>query len=90
MKGILNVSDQLIRYTHDESKGIYRLVTFTLYQEVFYILTNRNDLTTYQIIMLYSYRWQIELIFRFLKRTLNGIHLIRQDEKGVTIQFYLY
>jgi hypothetical protein len=88
MKGILNVSDQLIRYTHDESKGIYRLVTFTLYQEVFYILTNRKDLTTYQIIVLYSYRWQIELIFRFLKRTLNGIHLIKQNEEGVTIQFY--
>lgn len=88
MKGIQNVSDQLISYTHDESKGIYRLVTFTLYQEVFYILTNRRDLTTYQIIVLYSYRWQIELIFRFLKRTLNGIHLIKQNEKGVTIQFY--
>jgi len=88
MKGIRNVSDQLINYTHDESKSIYRLVTFTLYQEVFCILTNRKDLTTYQIIVLYSYRWQIELIFRFLKRTLNGIHLIKQDEKGVTIQFY--
>ena len=29
-----------------------------------------------------------QLLFRFLKRTLNGIHLIRHDEKGVTIQFY--
>lgn len=88
MKGILNVSDQLISYTHDESKSVYRLVTFTLYQEVFYILTNRMDLTTFQIITLYGYRWQIELIFRFLKRTMSGIHLIKQDERGVTIQFY--
>jgi len=56
-------------------------VTFTLYQEVFYILTNRKDLTTYQIIMLYSYRWQIELIFRFLNRTLNGIHLINGSDR---------
>jgi hypothetical protein len=29
-----------------------------------------------------------QLLFRFLKRTLNGIHLIRHDAKGVTIQFY--
>jgi hypothetical protein len=29
----------------------------------------------------------VELLFRFLKRTLSGIHLLRQDERGVTIQF---
>ena len=49
---------------------------------------NAYDLTTFQIILLYAYRWQIELLFRFLKRTMSGIHLIRHDEKGVTIQFY--
>jgi len=32
--------------------------------------------------------YHIELLFRFLKRTLNGIHLIRQDQRGITIQFY--
>jgi hypothetical protein len=29
-----------------------------------------------------------QLLFRFLKRTMTGIHLIRHDQKGVTIQFY--
>jgi len=38
--------------------------------------------------MLYAYRWQIERLFRFLKRTMNGIHLIKQDKNGVTIQIY--
>lgn len=38
--------------------------------------------------MLYAYRWQIELLFRFLKRTLNGIHLVCHNAEGVTIQFY--
>lgn len=33
--------------------------------------------------------WKIELIFRFLKRTINGIHLIKNIENGVTIQFYV-
>lgn len=38
--------------------------------------------------MLYAYRWQVELLFRFLKRTMNGLHLIKQDQDGVNIQFY--
>jgi len=83
-----NVSDELIRYTNDEFAHIYRLIRFSIGSETFYILTDRRDLTTYQIIMLYAYRWQIELLFRFLKRTMNGIHLIKQDQRGVTIQFY--
>jgi len=83
-----SVSDELVRYTNDEFKRIYRLVYFTVGGETFYILTDRRDLTTYQVIMLYAYRWQIELLFRFLKRTMNGIHLIKQDQRGVTIQFY--
>ena len=40
--------------------------------------------------MLYAYRWQVELCFRFLKRTLNCIHLMSHDPKGIEIQFYIY
>ena len=83
-----NVSDELIRYTNDPFKQSYRLVCFCVAQETFHLLTDRRDLSTFQVIMLYAYRWQIELLFRFLKRTMNGIHLIKQDERGVTIQFY--
>jgi hypothetical protein len=28
-------------------------------------------------------------MFRFLKRTMNGIHLIKHCQQGVTIQFYM-
>jgi hypothetical protein len=83
-----DIKDQLIRYNNDKHREIYRLIQFTVGKETFYILTNRLDLTTYQIIMIYAYRWQIELLFRFLKRTMNGIHLIKQSQGGVTIQFY--
>ena len=38
--------------------------------------------------MLYAYRWQIELFFRFLKRSMGGIHLVRHDKDGIAIQFY--
>ena len=53
------------------------------------ICTNRLDLSTLQIITLYAYRWQIELMFKFLKRTLGGIHLMNHSENGVNIQFYV-
>ncbi len=59
-------------------------------RQIMYLVTNRFDLTTYQVIMLYAYRWQIELFFRFIKRTLNCIHLFSHDCKGIQVQFYLY
>ena len=55
----------------------------------FSICTNRLNLSTLQIIMLYAYKWQIELMFKFLKRTLNSIHLMNNSENGVNIQFYV-
>ena len=83
-----NVTDSRIQYTNDPNKKIYRLVCFEISKNIFCLLTDRFDLTTFQIIMLYAYRWQIELFFRFLKRTINGIHLIKNTHDGVTIQFY--
>jgi hypothetical protein len=83
-----HVSDQRVRLTNAEGRPIYRLVSFCVGQERYLILTNRLDLTTFQVILLYAYRWQVELIFRFLKRSLNGLHLLSHSEAGVTIHFY--
>ncbi|NJO03228.1 MAG: IS4 family transposase [Bacteroidia bacterium] len=82
--------DMIVRFGGDKSNKLYRIVSFTAMGEEYIIITNRSDLTTYEIIMLYAYRWQVELCFRFLKRTLNGIHLMTHDPKGIQIQFYLY
>jgi len=74
-----------------ENKRIeYRLVVFSAMGELYVLTTNRFDLSTYEVIMLYAYRWQVELIFRFIKRTLNSIHLLCHDPKGVQVQIYLY
>jgi hypothetical protein len=83
------VTDEQMCYANDPNQALYRLVCFSVGGECYHLLTDRRDLTTFQVIVLYAYRWQIELMFRFLKRTLNGIHLIRQDQRGVSIQFYL-
>jgi hypothetical protein len=84
----LHVTDQRVLLTNAKGKPIYRLVSFYVGQERYLILTNRLDLTTFQIILLYAYRWQVELIFRFLKRSLNGLHLLSHSKEGVTIHFY--
>ena len=70
--------------------GVYRLVRFTALGEVYFILTNRFDLTTHEIILLYAYRWQIELFFRCIKRTFQAIHLWAHEPNGLQIQYYLY
>jgi len=83
------LSDQLIQFESDPNQNQYRLICFSVLQSQFKICTNRLDLTTLQIIILYAYRWQIELFFKFIKRSLNGIHLFNHTENGINIQFYL-
>ena len=97
IKGLLqDVKDMRIVFKNDKNMGKnkkkieYRMITFTAMGEFYTLITNRFDLTTYEIIMLYAYRWQIELIFRFLKRTQNCIHLLCHEPNGIEIQFYLY
>jgi hypothetical protein len=84
------ITDSLIVFSKDNEKNVYRLVTFLACGEKYCIASNRLDLTTAQIIMLYAYRWQIELFFRVLKRTFNALHLWTHNERGIQSQFYIY
>ncbi|MBK8534541.1 MAG: transposase [Candidatus Competibacteraceae bacterium] len=45
----------------------YRLVCFYVFGEWYRMTTNRLDLKTSEIIILYAYRWQVELFFRVYK-----------------------
>lgn len=83
------VTDAIVTLDNDDSGNQYRLVTFSIFNTVYFLLTNRFDLTTFQIMLIYAYRWQVELIFRFIKRTLNGIHLFNYSQNGVQICFYV-
>ena len=84
-----NVTDQLVLLTNSNHDFTYRLVTFEVGSTPYLILTNRRDLSTFQIILLYAYRWQVELIFKFLKHSMSGLHLITNSPQGLTIQFYM-
>ncbi len=85
-----NIHDFKMIFSNDKNRIIYRIVKFSAGGETYILITDRTDLTTYEVIMLYAYRWQVELFFRFLKRTLNGIHLMTHDPKGIQIQFYIH
>ncbi len=83
------VRDEFVVFKSDKRQTAVRLIRFRVAGSYFRIVTNRTDLPTLKIIILYAYRWQIELFFKYLKRTLNGLHLLNHSQNGVEIQFYL-
>jgi hypothetical protein len=84
------IEDHKIRFPNDPHRHAYRVVSFVARGEGFALITDRLDLRTSEIIMLYAYRWQVELIFRFLKRTMHGLHFLCHHPAGLEIQFTLY
>lgn len=52
------------------------------------LATSLTDLPAEQIVMLYEYRWQVELFFRFLKQVLRCKQLLSAKTPGVQIQLY--
>jgi hypothetical protein len=85
-----NVKDYRVVFKGDNNEKIYRIIIFEALGETYRIATNRFDLKTHEIIMLYAYRWQIELFFRCFKRCFNGLHLWSHESRGIEIQFYLH
>ena len=86
---LVQVHDLKVFCDKKEHSGIWRVVRFSIGQTEFILFSNRWELTTWQIITIYAYRWQIELLFLFVKRTLNGLHLLSHSRRGLEIQFYL-
>ncbi|MEA3496175.1 MAG: IS4 family transposase [Bacteroidota bacterium] len=85
-----HIKDSSVTFINDTNQITYRIIEFSSMGENYILITNRFDLSTYEVIMLYAYRWQVELCFKYLKRTLTCIHLLSHDSKGIQIQFYLY
>jgi Transposase DDE domain len=83
------VRDEVVLFKNDKHQSRVRLIQFRVAGSYFRLMTNRWELSRLQIIILYAYRWQIELFFKYLKRTLNGLHLFNHSENGVGIQFYI-
>lgn len=52
------------------------------------LATNLLDVPAEVIVLLYRFRWLIELFFRWLKCVLSCRHLISESENGIQIQMY--
>jgi hypothetical protein len=52
------------------------------------IATNLLDVPAEIIGLIYSYRWTIEIFFRFYKQLMGGAHLISHSDNGIEIQVY--
>ena len=90
MSWLVNVRDQKVYCDKGEDSGTWRVVSFLIGNSEFILFTNRWELSTWQIIVIYAYRWQIELYFLFIKRTMtNGLHLLTHSKNGLEIQFYM-
>lgn len=82
------ISDRMVRSEHADAQGIvFRLIEFTIGNTCYKLITNRSDLTTFQVLLLYAYRWQIELIFRFFKHTMDGQNVISLYPWGIENYF---
>ena len=53
------------------------------------IATDLLDVPAPVIALLYRYRWQVELFFRFFKHVLNCRHLLSHHPNGIAIQVYV-
>jgi hypothetical protein len=83
-----NIHDRRVRSWHEDAQGIeFRLVEFTSGASTYKLITDRFDLSTFQVILIYAYRWQIELAFRFFKHTMDGLKVITQSHWGIENYF---
>lgn len=53
-----------------------------------WLATDQLEIPAESVALLYRYRWQVEIFFRWLKCTLGCRHLLAQSENGLHIQIY--
>lgn len=89
------INDQVVSLGKGKNKtpSVFRLITAISYDDdepkTLYFLTNRFDLTPFEIARIYRKRWQIELFFRWLKNGLGINHFFSYSENGINIQIYM-
>jgi len=52
------------------------------------LMTNLLDAPAWTIGLIFRYRWQVELFFRWFKCVLGCKHLLAESENGIRIQMY--
>lgn len=82
------VSDQLFELGCRGGGPVLRVVEIHSEGKVLLLATTREDLPAHLIGLIYRYRWQIELFFRWFKTMLPTRHWLAESPQGVAIQIY--
>ena len=70
---------------HQMNNPVY-LVGYRVRRKVYWVATDRDDLTAEQIAFIYSLRWEIEILFGWWKQHLKVYHLMSRNRHGMLIQ----
>ena len=71
--------------THPMQHPLF-LVGFKARGKIYWVATDRADLSAEQIAFMFSLRWQIETFFAWWKRHLDVYHLLSRNPHGVLLQ----
>ena len=87
------VGDQIVKVFNGKNKLIdteFRLVTINRLSDGkrFYFLTDIMNLSPCDIAQIYRYRWDIEVLFRFLKQELDLGHFVNHDMNAIQVLLY--
>ena len=82
------VSDRLAQLGAKYTGAPIRVVEIHAAGQVFVLGTSREDLPAELIGLIYRYRWQIELFFKWFKMILGPRHWFAESPRGVAIQLY--
>ena len=82
------VEDVRARLGAGEDGPVGRLVRVEAGGHTFLLFTDREDLEAELVSLIYRYRWQIELFFKWLKCVLGCRHWLAESQQGVTLQVY--
>jgi hypothetical protein len=82
------VSDRQERLGLGENGPVVRVVEIHAAGKEFVLITSREDLPAEIVGLIYRYRWQIELFFKWFKMILGCRHWLAESSRGVAIQLY--
>jgi hypothetical protein len=82
------VEDVKVRLGTEADGPVGRLVQVEADGHTFLLFTDREDLEAELVALIYRYRWQIELFFKWIKCVLGCRHWLAESQEGVTLQVY--
>lgn len=82
------VEDVKVRLGTEPDGPVGRLVRVEADGHTFLLFTDREDLEAELVALIYRYRWQIELFFKWIKCILGCRHWLAESQEGVTLQVY--